>query len=1130
MKLLIQFIILNVVLILFQESSFADIPYTRVVSSTPTELLLELNFPSPQFLANQSAGATDVVLQGASVLLQKGAPSLPFVSVPVEIDAHGAWKAEVIDSVFTDQGNILVTPSRGNLKRNQDINSVPYLYSSVYNSAAFFPSSVISSTDPYIMRSERGMAIKVMAATYHPVSRMLRTYQRLLVRVSKVSAQGVNPLPAFTAQLPSSLEWNQILRHHFINDHQSFKYNQTSEDGSMLIICHTDTDFLQAMQPFVRWKTERGMKVQMITYAQAGNSAAAMKAYIQNTFPQEGWSYILLVGDAPQVPPAYIASGPSDQWFGDVAGNDHYTDIMVGRFSANNPAELATQVRRSIWYEKEITSSAGYLANAIGIGSSEGPGDDGEMDWQHQRGILTQLTAFTYNNGFELYDGSQGGNDAAGDPVAADLGALVNDGLGIINYTGHGGSTSFVTSGFSNAEVNGLGNVGKLPFIYSVACVNGEFQSGTCFAEAWLRAESNGQPVGAVATFMSTINQSWNPPMEGQDEMNAILSESISGNIKRTFSGIAVNGCLKMNDSYGSAGTEMTDTWTVFGDPSLLIRTDVPTPMQVNHPPSVPVGTTQIIVNVNADSAMVALSQNGVLIDAAMVISGQVSLSFSPVVSTDSLLVTVTGFNKITYQGMIAVTPAMAAYVVMTADNIQDPSGNNNMLADYDETIDVILQLSNLGLLDAQNITVQVQSNDSLILNLSPATLNVTQLVAGAQVSLPSIQCQTAAFVPDGHQAQFDVLISDGVQTLTQHFFVMLHAPVLETFGFSVNDTAGGNGNGRLDAGESAGVIIQVVNSGSAVSPLSSLTLTSLHPGVSVLNPVEYPGVIAPGSQQVTFQLQVGGSDTGFYQANFDLSLLAGAYQHHSPRMADVNMKVEDFESNDFLSWDWSQQGNAPWFTTSLQPFEGTYCSQSGDIGDSQSSSLVIAMNVASDDSISFARRVSSEQDWDFLQFFMDNNQLANWSGSLGWERFSFPVSAGQHSFRWTYVKDSYLSDGSDCGWIDEIQWPPFINIQDTSSTSLQEGITGAISGLSIFPNPAADFIHVSFITKSRGLVSAHFLDGAGRVVRESLPPGELPAGRQNLLLSPSGLASGIYFLRVNSPDGTFSKRVIVKK
>ena len=67
------------------------------------------------------------------------------------------------------------------------------------------------------------------------------------------------------------------------------------------------------------------------------------------------------------------------------------------------------------------------------------------------------------------------------------------------------------------------------PFIWSVACVNGEFNVGTCFAETWLRAtDSDGNPTGAIATLMSTVNQAWNPPMEGQDEMNAIFVESYS--------------------------------------------------------------------------------------------------------------------------------------------------------------------------------------------------------------------------------------------------------------------------------------------------------------------------------------------------------------------------------------------------------------------------------------------------------------------------------------------------------------------------------------------------------------------------------------------------------------------------
>ncbi len=91
----------------------------------------------------------------------------------------------------------------------------------------------------------------------------------------------------------------------------------------------------------------------------------------------------------------------------------------------------------------------------------------------------------------------------------------------------------------NNTDVNGLENGGKWPFIWSVACVNGEFHIGTCFAETWLRATgSDGSPTGAITTLMSTVNQAWNPPMAGQDEMNAILVESYSGNIKRTFGGM----------------------------------------------------------------------------------------------------------------------------------------------------------------------------------------------------------------------------------------------------------------------------------------------------------------------------------------------------------------------------------------------------------------------------------------------------------------------------------------------------------------------------------------------------------------------------------------------------------------
>ena len=164
-----------------------------------------------------------------------------------------------------------------------------------------------------------------------------------------------------------------------------------------------------------------------------------------------------------------------------------------------------------------------------------------------------------------MYDGSQGGEDSDGNPSASDLHVLLEDGLGIINYTGHGSTVSCSSSGYSSSNVDQLTNTEVHPFFWSVACVNGNFTETTCFAESWLRATHNGQPTGAIATLMSTINQSWSPPMEGQDHMNFILSETSENSDSRSFGGISMNGCMQMNDTYGSGGADMTDTWTCFG-------------------------------------------------------------------------------------------------------------------------------------------------------------------------------------------------------------------------------------------------------------------------------------------------------------------------------------------------------------------------------------------------------------------------------------------------------------------------------------------------------------------------------------------------------------------------------------
>ncbi len=71
-------------------------------------------------------------------------------------------------------------------------------------------------------------------------------------------------------------------------------------------------------------------------------------------------------------------------------------------------------------------------------------------------------------------------------------------------------------------------------------------------------------------------------------------------------------------------------------------------------------------------------------------------------------------------------------------------------------------------------------------------------------------------------------------------------------------------------------------------------------------------------------------------------------------------------------------------------PYEGDYCAESGNIGDGQSSSLMLEANVLQDGDISFFVKVSSEASYDYLQFFIDGNMQEEWAGEFGWSEVTY--------------------------------------------------------------------------------------------------------------------------------------------
>ena len=59
------------------------------------------------------------------------------------------------------------------------------------------------------------------------------------------------------------------------------------------------------------------------------------------------------------------------------------------------------------------------MSKAIGLGSNEGPGDDGEYDYEHLNNLKIQMLDYNFTEIFECYQGSNGqASPTIGEPSA----------------------------------------------------------------------------------------------------------------------------------------------------------------------------------------------------------------------------------------------------------------------------------------------------------------------------------------------------------------------------------------------------------------------------------------------------------------------------------------------------------------------------------------------------------------------------------------------------------------------------------------------------------------------------------------------------------------------------------------
>jgi hypothetical protein len=557
--------------------------------------------------------------------------------------------------------------------------------------------------------------------------------------------------------------------------------------------------------------------------------------------------FVQIVGDAPQVPSLSSGGGGSDPSFALLAGGDSYPDIYVGRFSAQTVAEMETQVLRSVHYERDIAVGADWIQKAFGISLQRRRWQPGRYGRKRSstHGKHPHRSAYLW-----LYPSRP---DLSGQgATAAMVTTSVNAGRGFANYVGHGSATTWVTTGFSNNNVNALTNDYMLPFIVSVACVNGNFVSQTCFAEAWLRSvnETTGAPAGAVAFYGSTINQGWNPPMRGQDEVTDLLV----GNLKHRIGSLYYNGSSKMIEVYGTSGISEYKCWTILAMPPYGENKESHSDHSRVQSCFVHWNEQLYVTNRAWSQSDSQRRRNGVRHCRCRRSRKRSNQSFPCSSGANQSYSYYRRFDKQTLIQTLQVLPSDGPYIVVVSTDFSD---NNDNLFSYGETIQMSMNLENIGSEIASGVSISLSTQDSHVTILNPS-LTIAHIASGATGNSGFFNIQLSNSFPDQHVVPLTVSITttDGDAFTYERSFTG-NAPAIGWGNLQVDDSQGNN-NGRVDAGENVTVTFNVSNTGHCEATAITSTL--------VVNGV--PHLITPIISEIS-NLPVGASGQIIYSITF---------------------------------------------------------------------------------------------------------------------------------------------------------------------------------------------------------------------------------------------------------------------
>jgi hypothetical protein len=345
----------------------------------------------------------------------------------------------------------------------------------------------------------------------------------------------------------------------------------------------------------------------------------------------------------------YMGETVTDDWFARVSGGDSIPDLYIGRLPAANLNQATDMVNKIVAYETPANTKR-WEKNVLLVADDQT--EEYEAVFEIMSDDASALIPGSMNVPFKEYLGDY----VSAAALKATIKDKINDaGTLIVNYSGHGYVQGWDNGDiYDNADVAGLSNADKFPFVVAMTCLTGFFAdpesfAWPSFAEVLLRSSSK----GAVAAFMST---GMTAP-EGQHILDVALFDAIFSQDIRTL-GRAISVAKQTLLANGVNPEDVSKTFLLFGDPATRLKIPLPT---------VPSGlSAQVVVNGISLNWQGATDCNGGAVMGYNVYSG--TTPGGPYTKMNTTPITGTGFSDTSAQ------TGTFYYVVTSVDSDGDES------------------------------------------------------------------------------------------------------------------------------------------------------------------------------------------------------------------------------------------------------------------------------------------------------------------------------------------------------------------------------------------------------------------------------------------------------------------------